>query len=94
MYNGGLSEEEILKLLEFKNEIKQYEDSFDKVFKNKNSNLKINFQRSVFRMNIDHHNFKKQLQEKYPKYKELLSFDIGENFELAQRKQIVPQNHC
>lgn len=76
-YKGGLSNEDIYKLNEYKEKNAQFKDTFSEEFKYSGETLKFNFRWAQIKIMNEYNLYTSQLRKKYPKYEEALSVGIN-----------------
>ena len=101
IYKGGLNEDEILKLNDYREKIFQFRDNFSEDFQYGSEALKFNLRVTQLEIMDEYDSYIKQLGNKYPIYKKILTsgrIDTGVKkerfFNPEQIKDIIPKDHC
>ena len=95
-YSSGLGNEEIDKINEYQNKLLMCKNEIEDAMNHNNSELRLSFEIAQAMCIEKYNEYKKQLQEKYPKYKNTLNMTLLNKDLLnpTQLKQILPDNSC
>ena len=93
-YTSGLGNEEIDKINDYQNKLLMYKNEIEDAMKHNNSELRLSFEIAQAMCIENYSEYKKQLQEKYPKYKNTLNTTLLNRDVLnpVQLKQLLPDN--
>lgn len=95
-YKGGLSEQDISQLNAYQRNISRYNEQIAESVRTANDDLTLNLKILQSNLINDYLQYREQLQEKYPKYLEVLNATISRNdiLDKAQLTKILPNNSC
>ena len=92
LYNGGLTDEEIFKLTDYKIKISRFRD---KIAMTNSLNVKLNLRMVRFAEINKQYEYNQQLLNKYPKYKEILTdLMTVKDLKTEQMKNITSPDNC
>ena len=96
MYTVGLSEDEMLKLNEYRKKITQYENNFSGKLQSGSNASKFNMMFAQIKAISEYNSYRQQLDDKYPEYYKKVNSILMylELFQTEQVKALIPRDCC